>query len=166
MYFFNLDNYSNIMIEIISNLFLSSYNDIELHEPLSKYFIVNCSKDLQMKCNDNIRLSVDDNGSNESIDIMYKSFDKICNIIDKKLSNNKIVIIHCLAGVQRSPTIICAYLMLKKNYKLEEAILLLISKKSNIFFYNINFIESLQKLELQIGIDTNKLKNNQKCTFL
>lgn len=38
------------MIEIIKNLFLSSYNDIELNEPLSKYFIINCSKDLPMKC--------------------------------------------------------------------------------------------------------------------
>lgn len=148
------------MIEIIKNLFLSSYNDIEIYEPLSKYFIINCSKDLEMKCDNNIRLSIDDNGSNESINVMYKSFENICDIIETQLNDNKIVIVHCLAGIQRSPTVICAYLMIKKQYQLQDAILFIKSKKTNIFFHKINFIESLQKLQLQIIND--KIGNNFK----
>ena len=137
------------MYEILPNLFLSSFGDI-LDENSSNFFIVNCTKNLPMISNNNIRLSIDDNETKKSMDIMYNSFEKICDRIDIELSNNNKVIVHCLAGIQRSPTIICAYLMIKKQYQLQDAILYIKSKKNNIFFCKINFMASLQKLQLKI----------------
>jgi protein-tyrosine phosphatase len=132
------------MYEIKKNLYLSSYHSIEL---LPNTFIVNCTKNLDMLNNDNIRIYVDDDMNDNSINDMYLSFNNIVNIIDEKIKDNKNVIVHCLAGQQRSPAIIAAYLMIKCNYKLADAIEYIREKKKDAFFWKVNFIKSLEMLE-------------------
>jgi protein-tyrosine phosphatase len=80
---------------------------------------------------------------------MYESFIDVVDIININLKNNKTVIVHCFAGIQRSAAVICAYLMLH-GYNLEDAILFMRQKKPDIFIGNINFIVSLQKLQLDL----------------
>jgi protein-tyrosine phosphatase len=75
---------------------------------------------------------------------MYNTLNNIVDIIDEQIINNKNVIVHCLAGQQRSPTVIAAYLISKKEYKLNDAIEYIREKKKDAFFWQINFIKSLE----------------------
>jgi dual specificity MAP kinase phosphatase len=129
------------MYEIIPNLYLASYHSIEL---LPNTFIVNCTKNLDMLNDDNIRIDVDDDMNDDSINKMYNTLNNIVDIIDEQIINNKNVIVHCLAGQQRSPTVIAAYLISKKEYKLNDAIEYIREKKKDAFFWQINFIKSLE----------------------
>lgn len=70
--------------------------------------------------------------SDISIKIMYESFTDVVDIIDINLKNNKTVIVHCFAGIQRSAAVICAYLMIH-GYTLEDAILFMRQKKHDVF---------------------------------
>jgi len=137
------------MYEILPKLYLSSFADIDLSLSDDDVFIVNCTKNFSMKHSNNYRISVDDDMSDDAIKIMYESFTDVVNIIDKNLKNNKTVIVHCFAGIQRSAAVICAYLMIH-GYTLEDAILFMRQKKPDVFIGNINFIRSLQKLQLDL----------------
>lgn len=130
------------MYEIIPNLYLSSYHSVII---TSNTFIVNCTKNLDMLNDNNIRISVDDDRSEKAINGMLEMLPSIVQIIDDKLKENKIVVVHCLAGQQRSPTVIAAYLIAKKEYTLDDAIEYIRSKKKDAFFWTINFKESLER---------------------
>ena len=138
---------TNSYIVILPKLYLSSFADIDTSD--DDLFIVNCSKDLDMKHSNNYRISVNDDMCDDSIKIMYESFTDVVDIIDINLKNNKTVIVHCFAGIQRSAAVICAYLMIH-GYTLEDAILFMRQKKHDVFIGNINFIVSLQKLQLDL----------------
>ena len=137
------------MYEILPKLYLSSFADIDLSSSDDDVFIVNCTKDLPMKHSNNYRISVNDDMSDDAIKIIYESFTDVVDIIDINLKNNKTVIVHCFAGIQRSAAVICAYLMIH-GYTLEDAILFMRQKKPDVFIGNINFIVSLQKLQLDL----------------
>ena len=137
------------MYEILPKLYLSSFADIDLSLSDDDVFIINCTKELPMKYNNNYRISVNDDMSDNSFTIMYDSFAKVVDIIDINLEKNKKVIVHCFAGIQRSAAVICAYLMIL-GYTLEDAILFMRQKKPDVFIGNINFIVSLQKLQLDL----------------
>ena len=110
------------MYEILPKLYFSSFADIDLSLSDDDVFIVNCTKDVPMKYNNNYRISVNDDMSDDAINIIYESFIDVVDIIDKNLKNNKTVIVYCFAGIQRSAAVICAYLMIH-DYTLEDAIL-------------------------------------------
>jgi len=48
-------------------------------------------------------------------------FDPISNFIEDEIANGGVVLVHCMAGISRSPTLIMAYLMKYKNYNLLDA---------------------------------------------
>jgi protein-tyrosine phosphatase len=135
------------MYEILPKLYLSSFASIDTSD--DDLFIVNCTKDLPMKHSNNYRISVNDDLCDASFKIMYESFTDVVDIIDINLKNNKTVIVHCFAGIQRSAAVICAYLMIH-GYTLEDAILFMRQKKPDVFIGSINFIDSLQKLQLDL----------------
>ena len=166
------------MFEILDNLYLASYSDLEILDPeifkfntsnisnidkndyklreiqdLSEVFLVNCTKDVQMFHENSVRVYVNDNYQEESFNIMYKSFSYISELIDSELKKNKKVIIYSYAGRQRAPTIICGYLMMKLEYSLDKSIEFLKFKKADSFLGQINFIKSLEKLETLILLD-------------
>ena len=85
-------------------------------------FVINCTKDLPMIIDDGIRLYVNDDMEENSFEIMYKALPYFIEMIDIKRKEGKDVVVHCLAGRQRSACIICAYLMIKLKYSYEEAI--------------------------------------------
>ena len=134
------------MYEIQPNLYLSAYHHISLDNCMNP-FIVNCTKNLDMLSTDNIRIAVDDNGSQEALDILLTAFPSAVNIIDRKLKNDQTVVVHCLAGRQRSAAVIAAYLMAKCGYTLDDAIGFIKKKKVDAFFPNINFLWSLEQYE-------------------
>ena len=131
--------------EIIPNLWLGDYKssqDIDSLENNNIQLIINLSKNLIFIKNNKItkyRIPIRDNLSKESNIGMIAHFDKAYKLIDDALQNNKSVLIHCRAGVQRAATLTALYLMKKKNISSEKAKKLIKSKRCIAFFYKANF---------------------------
>lgn len=137
--------------KIEDNLFLgdsSSSNayDIDL--------VINCTSDLPFNTSNvnakKIRIPIEDNGM--YIDIIYEYWRDenlyLFSVIDKYLTNKKKVLIHCLAGRQRSAATVAAFLMWKYGINHIDAISYIKMYKRDAFFPNINFLLSLKNYEL------------------
>ena len=140
-----------VMIEIIPNLYLSSFHDAKKHPLTPTAFVVNCTKDMPLFHNNSIRIPVDDDGTPQSMHEMFSVLPSIVERIDRELKNNP-VIVHCLAGMQRSPTVIAAYLITKypELQKLEDVIKYIRTKKPEAFLWAVNFRDSLERYEMFI----------------
>ena len=67
-------------------------------------------------------------------------FDECCNFIENAVTNNGKVYVHCRCGYSRSPTIVIAYIMKKKQLHFNEALDFVSSKRPCIcpnFGFNI-----------------------------
>lgn len=137
------------MFEIIANLYLSAFQAVDVSLPNT--FIVNCTKDLPMKSDRNIRIAVHDDMSKEAIDTMFMALHNVVEQIHEELQKGRRVIVHCLAGQQRSPTVIAAYLVAKCGYSLPDAIHYIRSKKKDAFFWSINFRDALERFVMMHG---------------
>lgn len=137
------------MYEILPNLYLSGYNAVT---PTSTTFLVNCTKDLPMKHEHNVRIAVNDDMSYESLHGMFLALPEIVERIDTELHGGKQVIVHCLAGQQRSPAVIAGYLLGKRGYTLDEAITYIRSKKIDAFFWTVNFKDSLEQYQMSLTL--------------
>jgi protein-tyrosine phosphatase len=143
--------------EILPNLFLGSVeaskdNDFIFNKNIS--VIVNCSKDLKNEFQLNLlkpieeapqeiqewlynnsyyikyyRIPIDDNGKDIEIENFYKYTMRILHLIIDEYKKGKNILVHCLAGNQRSAAFICAFLMYYKNISLEESVKYLLEKK-------------------------------------
>ena len=164
--------------EIIPNLFLGSVeastdNNFIFNKKIS--VIVNCSKDLKNEFQLNLlkpieeapqeiqewlynnsyyikyyRIPIDDNGKDIEIENFYKYTMRILHLIIDEYKKGKNILVHCLAGNQRSAAFICAFLMYYKNISFEESVKYLLEKKPNVFFFGqmINFKNALEKMEI------------------
>ena len=136
--------------KIIPNLYIgdkySIYEPFFSHQP--KLLIINATKNVlyNKKLNaDTIRIPVDDDLSEFSNIILRNNLNKITGIIDTYLKNEYIILVHCVAGRQRSCSIVAGYLMKFKNYHMKHAIEFIQSKRPYAFFINVNFERSLKK---------------------
>ena len=69
-----------------------------------------------------------------------------CNkIIEDGLLNNKKILVHCLMGLSRSPSIIVAYLMKKNSWSFDEAVKFVNSKRTHPININFGFTHKLNK---------------------
>jgi hypothetical protein len=133
------------MYEIVDRLFLSSYSGIEkIKEEYPDLLTVNCTKDLSMLC-PGIRVAVNDDGEEKSVDEMYDAFSQTCKWIQKKLDRGCTVAVHCLAGQQRSPTIVAAYIIWRYNKPLDETKMYIQHIKEDAFYYGANFQGALER---------------------
>jgi hypothetical protein len=166
--------------EILPHLYLGpieSSQDFEFIKSKNINVIFNCSKEIDNKFGLNLlkpleeapidvqkwlydnsyyikyyRIAVDDNGNKDEIMLFYKYIHEYINIINNHYNKGDTILVHCLAGNQRSASFICAFLMYSKKYSLDEAIKFLLEKKPNVFFFGskINFIDALKKYENDI----------------
>lgn len=166
--------------EIIPNLFLGSIESSQNFEFIKNNnisVIINCSKDIEDSFSLNLlkpieeapidvqtwlyensfyikyyRIPVDDNGKDQEVENFREYTIKLLSIIKNDFDKGKKILVHCLAGNQRSASFVCAFIMLYKNIKLIDSIKLLLEKKPNVFFFGnrINFINALEKLEKEI----------------
>jgi len=87
-------------------------------------------------------INVIDNDYNFQHNNISKYFTQTNEFIEQSIKKNENVYIHCIAGVSRSTTIICAYLIWKYNMTVDEAINK-IKEKRSIINPNIYFREQL-----------------------
>ncbi len=76
-------------------------------------------------------------------------FFAVYEIISRALSENKNVIVHCAAGMSRSPSLVIAYLMIENRWCYEEAYNY-VKNKRPIVEPNIGFVKQLKALEYKL----------------
>mmetsp|Transcript_17472 Transcript_17472/g.24248 ORF Transcript_17472/g.24248 Transcript_17472/m.24248 type:complete len:253 (+) Transcript_17472:32-790(+) len=85
-----------------------------------------------------------------------KYFEQAFDLIEQSLTNGQAVLVHCEAGLSRSPTIVLSYLMKKQKVNLRKAFYYLKNRRP-IVEPNFGFINKLfqyeQTLELEPSID-------------
>ena len=78
-------------------------------------------------------------------------FDEGVEFIDKAIEGGGTVFVHCAAGVSRSSTMVCAYLMKKYNWKFTKA-LSFTQEKRWVVCPNQGFQKQLSDFEIELGI--------------
>jgi len=76
-------------------------------------------------------------------------FFTVYKIISQALTDNKNVIVHCAAGMSRSPTLVIAYLMIENRWCYEEAFNF-VKRRRPIAEPNIGFVKQLKALEYKL----------------
>ena len=77
-----------------------------------------------------------------------KFFDESVKFIDEAIDSGGKVLVHCLAGISRSATIAIAYIMLRHNQSVEEAVEEV--RKNRIIHPNEGFLKQLVQLDFKI----------------
>jgi len=72
--------------------------------------------------------------------------------IDSAISSGGTVLIHCLVGISRSPSIAIAYLMFKDKLSYEEAAEM-VKKKHPLMEPNVGFVRQLKDFEKKLADD-------------
>ena len=128
------------MYEIIPNLYLSSFRGLG---HVDSYFVVNASADLPMM-GPGIRVAINDDVFENNA--MFSAFEPTIQAIDEARSHGKKVVIHCMAGQQRSAAITAAYLMYKdRSLSVNDAKRMVRNKKPDAFIYHTTFQEALER---------------------
>ena len=91
------------------------------------------------------RLVIDDDKDEK----ISQHFFDVHTIISEALNKNKNVIVHCAAGMSRSPTLVIAYLMIENRWSYEAAYNYVRSRRS-IVEPNIGFAKQLKALEYRL----------------
>jgi predicted protein tyrosine phosphatase len=76
-------------------------------------------------------------------------FFDVHTIISDAVRDNKNVIVHCAAGMSRSPSLVIAYLMIENRWGYEEA-LNFVKRRREIVEPNIGFAKQLKALEYRL----------------
>jgi len=78
---------------------------------------------------------------------ILKYFDEAYNLIEECISQNKQVLIHCRAGMQRSATLAALYLMKKQNISYDKAMKIITSKRYIAFKPFAHFLSTLKNYD-------------------
>ncbi|XP_054716301.1 dual specificity protein phosphatase 3-like [Uloborus diversus] len=84
---------------------------------------------------------------------IHPYFEEAADFIDEALRSGGKVLVHCRAGISRSATLVCAFLMLKRNLTAQEAVKTV--RKNRAIIPNDGFLQQLCDLN-------DKLKRNNK----
>ncbi|XP_050080492.1 dual specificity protein phosphatase Mpk3 [Anopheles maculipalpis] len=145
-------------VEILPGLFLGNASHSEDLKSLKKYnikYILNVTPDLPnvFERDGQIRylqIPITDHWSQAGD--LANHFPDAIKFIDEARSNGCGVLVHCLAGVSRSVTVTLAYLMFARTLSLNDAFLLVRSRKPDVS-PNFHFMQQLHSFEQQLNID-------------
>lgn len=145
---------SKLLYEIMPNLYLATFHEAQQalkNVSAGQVFVVNCTCDFPMLSERGIRIAVNDDGTNESLQRMVQELKTATQKIREEMESGSMVVVHCLAGQQRSPTVIAAYLMRYYGFNVDKAIQYVREKKRDAFFWRVNFRESLDQFAMDLG---------------
>lgn len=147
--------------EIIPRLWLGNFHASQDEQFLKAHGIeavFNCSKDLPFhhSIKRRYRVPVDDNLKEEEIRNLELWSYEIVYKLQNEYKEGHPILVHCAAGMQRSPAVIAMFLIGLGGLTREHAMAYIQSKRPIAFFMNANFLpaikgfeESLQKLKLE-----------------
>lgn len=132
--------------EIVPGVFLGSWKEachLDLLLNMGITHILNCSglKNMYPEKFEYMKIDIEDDENTNIAKYFNKANRFICNTLVKKGK----VLVHCFAGVSRSPTLILAFLIRKRRYKFIDAFNLVKSKRRCID-PNSGFIQQLQHI--------------------
>jgi predicted protein tyrosine phosphatase len=146
----NTDNYNMI----IPNLYLGnikSANDEDFLKKNNITAIVNCTENEPYHTYFNnkpkLRLAVQDSKEEKNMEKFKVEIIKSINFIEKNISENKPVYVHCYWGLMRSATVVAGYLIKKYNISHIDAINIVKEKRPSALSSLYNFNEILEYLE-------------------
>ncbi|XP_050533399.1 dual specificity protein phosphatase Mpk3 [Daktulosphaira vitifoliae] len=140
-------------VEILPDLFLGNAANSEDLEWLKKHrieYILNVTSDLPNTFEEQgsikyMQIPISDHiGQN-----LAGFFPQAIEFIDNGRSQQKGVLVHCLAGISRSVTVMLAYLMAHRQLTLNEAYNMVLKRKTNID-PNFHFMQQLHSFEKQL----------------
>ncbi|XP_052902744.1 dual specificity protein phosphatase Mpk3 isoform X2 [Anopheles moucheti] len=151
-------------VEILPGLFLGNASHSEDLKSLKKYnikYILNVTPDLPnvFERDGQIRylqIPITDHWSQAGD--LANHFPDAIKFIDEARTNGCGVLVHCLAGVSRSVTVTLAYLMFARTLSLNDAFLLVRSRKPDVS-PNFHFMQQLHSFEQQLNIDPTQSYN-------
>ena len=132
-YFWNVASYFDYhkCDEIIDNIWvgnIASANDRSFD------VIVNASTDIPFyQLKDNRKIIVEDNCRERDFLNMDTQLEEIVDFIHEKVRRSKKILVHCRVGAQRSCTIVAAYLMKYRDFKLKESVEYIKARRANAF---------------------------------
>jgi len=143
--------------EILPGIYLGSYNAASNKEKLSIYgitHILTVAIDAQPLYTDDFHYMVIRAYDHEFQDLI-SYFDVANNFIKNALKNDGVVLIHCMAGISRSATILIAYILQSQQQQIQsqqqlnavEDTITLIKEKRSIIRPNPGFREQLHLYE-------------------
>lgn len=141
--------------EIIPRLWLGNYKASQ-----DEYFlkqknievVFNCTKDLPFHSHirRRYRVPVDDNLKEEEIRNMELWSYEIVYKLHNEYKEGRTILVHCAAGMQRSPAVIAMFLIAIANMKSEQAMAFIQSRRPIAFFMNANFGPAIRGFEESI----------------
>lgn len=110
------------------------------------------------------RISLSDSPSSS----ITKVCDSACTIIDAALKSNNgagKILIHCSAGISRSPMVVAAYLMKRRDMSLKAALKQILQVRPQVS-PNPGFLQQLKELEMElfgvVSLDVDELPKREK----
>ena len=129
--------------EIIPNLYIGNSQSTKLLFPKLN-LVVNCTRDLPNVLENTIRISIDDSPEWNHVLMDYLTSSNVLEKIHTNILKKNNVLVHCMAGAQRSCAVVAIYLMKYYNMTPDKAINFIKSKRRIAFFGHITFIDAIQ----------------------
>ncbi|ALC45147.1 Mkp3 [Drosophila busckii] len=148
-------SFNEAPVEIIPHLFLGNATHSCDSNALQKYnikYVLNVTPDLPNEFENlgiikYLQIPITDHYSQD----LAMHFPAAIHFIEEARSANSAVLVHCLAGVSRSVTVTLAYLMHTRALSLNDAFMLVRSRKPDVS-PNFHFMQQLQSFESQLRL--------------
>lgn len=158
------------MTQILPHLYLGNESDSSNHSKLKLQgitHILNVTRNIPFHLETTHvgeyvfkRISV-----NDALDQNLRQFfEEACEFIDRAGENKQKVLVHCQAGISRSPTIVIAYLMKKLNKSMNDAYNL-VSDKRKIIGPNLLFMSQLSDYDDELAQARKTISLNPKFQY-
>lgn len=107
--------------------------------------VVNCTKDIPFLewIPYKIRLAINDDRNPKEIQAFQKDIDQVVGYMYDHMTNGNTVLVHCRAGIQRSASVVSAFLMKYSEMNIQQSVEFIQSKRKQAFFGGINFYPAL-----------------------
>jgi len=148
----NLDLENYPMTEILNGLFIGSESNAKNLEELSSEhirYIVNVTSHVPLYHSSQFHyyhIPADDTQKQNLLDY----FDQAYTFISHAIENKEKVLVHCVAGISRSPAIVISFLMRYAHMNMNDAYELVKTKRS-IVSPNLNFMGQLLQYEKKLN---------------